>query len=96
MVKQPRLAFMIAAYVAIAQQLSGVNAINVYCGPILEKAVSSVELALLVPTLLATTKFLGTIITSVVISRFGRKTLLEVGVLLLTAACVMMAVGFYL
>jgi SP family xylose:H+ symportor-like MFS transporter len=85
---------MMAVHVAIAQQLSGVNAINVYCGPILQKATSSVEVALLIPTLLGMVKFLGTLMTSVVISRFGRKTLVEVGAILLTIACVMMAVGF--
>lgn len=85
---------MMAVHVAVAQQFSGVNAINVYCGPILEKATSSVEVALLIPTLLGMVKFSGTIMASVVISRFGRKTLIEVGALLLTFACVMMAVGF--
>ena len=74
--KQSRLAFMMAVHVAIAQQLSGVNAINIYCGPILEKATSSVEMALLIPSLLGMGKFFGTIMTSVVISRFGRKKLL--------------------
>ena len=66
---------MMAIHVAIVHQLSGVNAINIYCGPILEKA-SSAEVALLVPTLLALVKLSATFVTSLIITRFGRKALI--------------------
>jgi hypothetical protein len=73
--KTSKLAFMMAVSVAVTQQLTGVNAINVYCGPILEKATSA-EIAMLVPTLLALIKLLSTLVTSFIIAKFGRKTLI--------------------
>lgn len=66
---------MMAVHVAIAQQLTGINAINVYCGPILEKATST-EIAILVPTLLGSIKLSSTFVTSLIITKFGRKTLI--------------------
>jgi hypothetical protein len=40
-----------AIHVAISQQLSGVNAFNLYCGQILNKNMTF-ELALIMPTLM--------------------------------------------
>ena len=64
-----------AFHVSVTQQLTGVNAINVYCGPILEKATSA-ELAMFIPTLLILIKFLSTVVTTFIIGRFGRKPLI--------------------
>jgi hypothetical protein len=64
-----------AIHVAISQQLSGVNAFNLYCGQILNKNMTF-ELALIMPTLMTMEKLITTFVTSVIVKRYGRKTLL--------------------
>lgn len=51
--KTAKLAIIMAVHVAAMQQLSGVNALNIYCGPILNSATTA-EVAMLIPTLMAT------------------------------------------
>jgi len=77
------------------QQLSGVNAINFYCNPIVAKAVSG-ELSLLMSSFITLEKVLTTFATSFILTRFGRKAVLEIGGLCEGCACAMIAVGFYI
>ena len=63
---------------AICLQLTGVSVLNVYCGPIAQKKVTG-EIKLLVPTLLNIIKFIGAILGSIIISRFNRKSILQIG-----------------
>jgi MFS family permease len=82
-----------AMYVAAMQQLSGVNAINIYCGPILNHATST-EVAMLMSTLIIAVKLVATFFTTLIITRFGRKILLLIGLILDAVGTGMIAIGF--
>lgn len=77
------------------QQFSGINAINIYCNPIVDKATSG-ELALLMSSLVNLEKLIAVSTSSLLLHHFGRKTLLQIGVAVACVACIMSAVGFYL
>lgn len=84
---------LMSFHVAASQQLCGVNAINIYCGPIIEDIVGG-ELRLFIPSLLISMKLIGTLTTSYAISRLGRKTLLQIGLLVLCICNALIFVGF--
>lgn len=72
---------MVAIHLAALQQLSGINAVAVYGGDIAAKATSG-ELALLMPSLINIEQVLGTFATGLLLMKFGRKTILQVGTIL--------------
>jgi len=95
MKRNSKITIIMGLHLAIMQQLSGVSAINIYCNPIVEKAVTG-ELSLLMSSFITLEKLLGTITSSFILTRFGRKAILEIGGLCEGCACAMIAVGFYI
>lgn len=82
-------------HLAALQQLSGVNAIIVYGGDIASSATSG-ELSALMPSLINFEQVLGTFATGILLAKFGRKTILQVGTLLEGISCVLVGIGFFL
>jgi MFS family permease len=77
------------------QQFSGINAVAVYGGDIAGKAVSG-ELALLMPSLINLEQVLATFVTSYLLTRFGRRTILLYGALFEGIACGFVMIGFFI
>ena len=87
------VAILMAFHVGAFQQLSGVNAINIYCGPIIED-ISTGEIRLIIPTLLISMKFVGTVVTSFALTKIGRRTILQLGLFVLCIMNLIIFVGF--
>jgi hypothetical protein len=84
---------IIAIHLAAMQQLSGVNAISVYAWQITEK-VSTGELSLLIPSLITLERLFCTIGSSILLTKFGRKTILHFGAFFEGLSCGLVAIGF--
>lgn len=74
-VKKSKLANIMGVHIIVMTQMSGVNAYNVYCGPILNQATTP-QIAMLLPTLMALEKLSTSFATTYLASKFGRKTIL--------------------
>lgn len=77
------------------QQFSGINAINIYCNPILIRTTHG-ELVLLMSSIINFEKTITVIVSSLLLARFGRKPLLQLGVVTAGIACATTGVGFLL
>lgn len=84
-----------AICLAAFQQLSGVNAIVVYGVDIASKATSR-ELSALMPSLINLEQVIGTFITGILLSKFGRKSILLIGAVFESVSCALIGIGFYL
>lgn len=82
-----------ALHLSALQQFSGVNAIAIYAGNI-TSSVTSGTLGLLMPSLINFVQALGTFSTGLLLSRFGRKTVLQFGCLFEAVANIFVAIGF--
>ena len=91
--KTPRAALAVALYMALTNQLSGANAVNIYCGPIAAKSVSF-ELALLIPAFTQFVKSMSALSAAFLLRKFGRKTLLLTGLSFLILALLFIGTGF--
>ena len=94
-VKDLKITVVIAILLAVMQQFSGINAIVVYGTKIAESAVSG-ELKLLIPSLINLDQVITTFFTSYLLSKYGRRSLLLMGGLLISLACAVVMVGFFL
>ena len=74
-------------------QMSGANAVNIYCGPIATKSVSA-EMALLLPAFIQLVKILAALSTVVLLRKYGRKTIFLPGLLSTMGALICIGVGF--
>lgn len=75
------LALAISIILQVFQQFSGVNAIVLYAQQIFSKSFNN-ELALLAPMLINFTVFLSGFLSFVILSHFGRKSILIIGFLI--------------
>lgn len=90
-----RAGTIVGVHLAIMQQFSGINAINIYCNPIVTRTTRG-ELVLLMSSLINLEKIITVLISSVLLAHFGRKPLLQFGALVAGIACIMSAIGFFL
>lgn len=90
-----KVPIIVAFHLAIMQQFSGINGVAVYGGKIASQATSG-EIASLMPSLINFEQVLATFITGYLLSKFGRRTILNVGSLFITIACTLVAVGFFM
>lgn len=77
------------------QQFSGINAVNIYCNPIIAKATTG-ELTLLMSSIIQFEKLITVLISTVLLSRFGRKTILQIGMVIVGLATTSAALGFFI
>ncbi len=83
-----------ACHLAVLQQFSGINGVVVYGGEIAGQAFP--DLQNILPSIQNLEQVLACLVTSYLLSRFGRKTLLQFGSLGSAIANGFMAVGFFL
>lgn len=89
----PVITIVIALHLAIMQQFSGINAVAVYGGKIAGKATGG-ELANLMPSLINLEQVLATFVTSYLLTKLGRRTILLYGALFEGIACGLIMIGF--
>jgi hypothetical protein len=77
------------------QQMTGVNAVVVYGGDIAGQAASG-ELSLLMSSFINFEQVLTTFATGFLLIKFGRKVILQAGVLGLGVANLLIGIGFFL
>ncbi len=86
---------VVAIHLAALQQLSGVNAIVVYGGDIASNATTG-ELSSLMPTIINFEQIIGGLLTSLLLKRLGRKSILQVGTFLEGVGCLLVCIGFFI
>jgi MFS family permease len=86
---------MVAIHLAALQQLAGVNAIVVYGGDIASNATTG-ELSSLMPTIINFEQIIGGLLTSLLLKRLGRKSILQVGTFLEGVGCLLVCIGFFI
>ena len=86
------IATFVAIHLAIFQQFCGINAVTVYGGDISGSAVP--DLKKMMPSLINLVQLLPVFVTSYLLSKFGRKTILQFGALCQGTACGIIGVGF--
>lgn len=77
------------------QQFSGINGVAIYGGKIASEATSG-ELELLMPALINLEQVLATFVTSYLLVKFGRRTILLYGALFEGIACGFVMIGFFI
>ena len=93
--KSNKIPIIVAIHLAALQQLSGINALAVYGGDIAANA-SKGELSLLMPSLINFEQVIGTFATGILLMKFGRKSIMQVGTILEGFADILVAVGFFI
>jgi MFS family permease len=86
---------VVAIHLAALQQLSGVNAIVVYGGDIASNATTG-ELSSLMPTIINFEQIIAGLLTSLLLKRLGRKSILQVGTFLEGVGCLLVCIGFFI
>lgn len=86
---------IVAIHLAALQQLSGVNAIVVYGGDIASNATTG-ELSSLMPTIINFEQIIAGLLTSLLLKRLGRKSILQVGTFLEGVGCLLVCIGFFI
>jgi len=86
---------IIAIHLAVMQQFCGINAVAIYGGKIAEKATSG-EFALLIGSLINFEQVLACFVTGIVLTKFGRKIILQIGSLSIGISCLFIMIGFFI
>jgi MFS family permease len=77
------------------RQFSGTNAVTVYAGNIASSLVAG-QLLLLIPSIVNFATFFGSFLSGFILSKFGRKTVVQAGTLAEVLANLMVVLGLYL
>mmetsp|Transcript_12290 Transcript_12290/g.14115 ORF Transcript_12290/g.14115 Transcript_12290/m.14115 type:complete len:487 (-) Transcript_12290:244-1704(-) len=88
-----RLRLMIGMFIAFLQQMTGVNAFIFYSTDIFRKAAGD-DTAVTLSVILNALNLLATLVSGQIINRFGRKTILIVGDVLITGTIIVTAILF--
>jgi MFS-type transporter involved in bile tolerance (Atg22 family) len=86
---------VVAIHLAILQQFCGVNAVAIYGGKIAQKATTG-ELSLLMGSLINFEQVLACFITGIVVTKLGRKAILQIGSFSIGVANLLITVGFFI
>lgn len=89
-----RKILMIGSILAILQQLVGINAIIYYAPQVFASAGATGEWAFLMPLLIGVIGFIGVFISMWLVDKVGRKTLMLIGIVGMTFALILIAIGF--
>ena len=81
-------------HLAVLQQFVGINAVIVYGSEIVSKVFPS--LANLIPVFLNLEQIVGGLLSSYLLTKFGRKTLLQLGTVLAAFCLLIIALGFFI
>jgi Na+/H+-dicarboxylate symporter len=88
----PKIAIFLAIHVALFQQLTGINTIALYGGKIVKEVLP--DLNKIIPIFTTLLPALTAAFTTELMKKYGRKTLLQFGDVLLIFALVLMCIGF--
>ncbi len=91
--KPTRIAISIAIHLAVLQQFVGINAVVAYGGEIAGAVIPSIKSTF--PIIINLEQVLTSLIVSYLLSKVGRKTLLQVGTALGAFATGIIAIGFF-
>jgi len=78
----------------ILRQFSGIDVVVTYGGSIIKEVIPSMRA--IVPILLNFLIFLGAVISIFILHRVGKKTLLQVGTLILAISLLFISIGFFI
>jgi hypothetical protein len=84
---------IVAIHLALLQQFSGINAVGLYGGEIAGQALP--DLAFYLPSFINMEQVLAVLVTSYLLSKFGRKTLLQFGAIGSAFSNGLIAIGFF-
>lgn len=93
MVKRNNLRFAVAIHLAMLQQFVGINAVVIY-GTEIAKSALSAKFAPLIPVVLNLEQTLASLITSYLLTRLGRKIILQAGTLIAAICLLLIGIGF--
>ena len=85
---------ILAVHLAVLQQFVGINAVIVYGSEIVSKVFPS--LANLIPVFLNLEQIMGGLLSSYLLTKFGRKTLLQFGTVCAAFCLLIIALGFFI
>jgi Na+/H+-dicarboxylate symporter len=88
----PKIAIFLAIHVALFQQLTGVNSVALYGGKIVNDVLP--DLNKIIPIFTTLLPAIAAAFTTSLMTRFGRKTLLQCGGVMLIIPLAMMCIGF--
>jgi hypothetical protein len=83
-----------AIHLHILRQLVGINAVIAYGGTIIQK--SNPSLRPVIPFILNYEAMLGAFVSIFLLAKFGRKTLIQIGVIGLMIALLLITIGFFI
>lgn len=89
-----KIAIFIALHLALLQQFVGINAVVGYGGDIAGSAVPSLKS--IFPMLINLEQVLTSLIVSYLLSRIGRKTILQIGTIVGAISTGIIAIGFFI
>jgi SP family arabinose:H+ symporter-like MFS transporter len=84
----------VAVHLALLQQFVGISAVATYAREIAEGSLSSFKPVL--PSILNLEQVISTLLSSFLLTKYGRKTILQVGTLGAAVANVVITLGYYL
>lgn len=93
-IKMPKISIFLAIHVALFQQLTGVNSVALYGGKIVNDVLP--KLNKIIPICTTLLPAIAAAFTTEVMKKYGRKTLLQFGGLMLIFPLSMMCIGFAL
>jgi sugar porter (SP) family MFS transporter len=93
--KWVRPALVVALILAVGQQFSGVNAVNLYAPTMFKSLGFAASASLLAAVGLGIAKVLFTVVELFVVDRWGRKPLLRVGALLMAGTLLLLAISLW-
>jgi hypothetical protein len=88
----PKIAIFLAVHVALFQQLTGVNSVALYGGKIINDVLP--DLNKIIPICTTFLPTLAAVFTTELMKKYGRKTLLQFGGIMLILPLSMMCIGF--
>jgi hypothetical protein len=87
-----KLAVFMAINIALYQQLTGVNSVALYGGKIVDSVFPSLNK--IIPIFTNMLPAIMGVFTTGIMKKYGRKTLLQIGGILVSIPLIMMSVGF--
>ncbi|MFD1388844.1 sugar porter family MFS transporter [Oceanobacillus oncorhynchi subsp. oncorhynchi] len=91
--KYRRVTFL-AIFLAVLQQLVGINAIIYYAPQVFESAGATGEWAFIIPLLIGVVGTIGVLISMWLVDKVGRRTLTLVGLIGMTVSLLLVGIGF--